>query len=137
MKYEKTSKRLREALGDNNMKPQELADLSGVSKSSISQYVNGSHKPSNLSAGKMASVLGVTPMWLMGFDSPKESSNAVSIVHTDGQSGWYLNPETARLAQEAFDNPDLRMLMDSSRDLSPEDLKILIGMAERLKGDKD
>ncbi|MBQ8559087.1 MAG: helix-turn-helix domain-containing protein [Tyzzerella sp.] len=52
------------------MKPQELANRSEVNKASISQYINGSHKPSNISAGKMASVLQVNPLWLMGFDVP-------------------------------------------------------------------
>ena len=74
MKYEITSRRLKEALNDNNMKPQELADVSGVNKSSISQYINGSHAPSNTSSGRMASVLHVSPLWLMGFDTPKYES---------------------------------------------------------------
>lgn len=68
MKNKLTAKRLQLALSEANMKPQELAEKSGVSKSSISQYVNGSHAPSNISAGKMGKVLNVEPMWLMGFD---------------------------------------------------------------------
>lgn len=68
MKNELTAKRLQLALSNANMKPQELADKSGVSKSSISQYVNGSHAPSNISSGKMGKILNVEPMWLMGFD---------------------------------------------------------------------
>nr|DAY65437.1 MAG TPA: helix-turn-helix domain protein [Caudoviricetes sp.] len=78
MKNEKTAKRLRIALSNMNMKPQELADLSGVSKSSISQYINGSHAPSNLSSGKMGKILNVNPLWLMGFDtSMKQDSEFV------------------------------------------------------------
>lgn len=68
MKNELTAKRLQLALSNANMKPQELAERSGVSKSSISQYVNGSHSPSNISSGKMSKVLNVNPLWLMGFD---------------------------------------------------------------------
>lgn len=67
MKNELTAKRLRLALSNKNMKPQELSDKSGVNKASVSQYVNGSHKPSNISAGKMADILDVDPLWLMGF----------------------------------------------------------------------
>ena len=66
-----TSARLREALNDNNMKAQELADRSGVSKSSISQYVNGSHSPSNVASYKMGKILGVKPEWLMGLNDVK------------------------------------------------------------------
>lgn len=68
MKNELTAKRLQLALSNTNMKPQELADKSGVSKASISQYMNGSHAPGNISAKKMGKVLNVESMWLMGFD---------------------------------------------------------------------
>ena len=70
MKHALTAKRLSIALSNANMKPQELANRSEVNKASISQYINGSHKPSNISAGKIASVLQVNPLWLMGFDVP-------------------------------------------------------------------
>ncbi len=73
MKNELTSKRMILALSNVSMKPQELADRSGVSKSSISQYINGSHAPSNISSGKMAPILDVNPLWLMGFDVPMKS----------------------------------------------------------------
>lgn len=52
MKYELTAKRLQLALSSANISQQELAEKSGVSKSSISQYVNGSHAPGNISAKK-------------------------------------------------------------------------------------
>lgn len=67
-----TSMRLREALAENNMTAQELSNKSGVGKSSISQYVNGSHSPNNISAYKMSIVLKVRPEWLMGFEVDKE-----------------------------------------------------------------
>ena len=73
MRYPKTAKRLQEALKENDLSQQELSDKSDVKKASISQYVNGSHKPSNISAAKMGDVLNVNPLWLMGFDSEKES----------------------------------------------------------------
>lgn len=63
---EKSSRRLRQALDANEMKQQELADKSGVSKYSISQYLSQRSIPSNISAGKIGEVLKVNPMWLMG-----------------------------------------------------------------------
>ena len=74
MKHPVTKKKKKKALSDLNMKPQELADRSGVSKASISQYVNGSHAPSNISSGKMGKILSVNPLWLMGFDVPREEN---------------------------------------------------------------
>ena len=72
MKYPITAQRLRAALNKKNMRAQELADKTEINKASISQYINGSHAPSNISAGKMAKVLSVSPLWLMGFDVPEK-----------------------------------------------------------------
>lgn len=72
MKYPETAKRLSYILNLRKMKPQELANKSGVGKSSISQYLNGNHEPQNTNAGAMAEVLHCNPMWLMGFDVPME-----------------------------------------------------------------
>ena len=80
---EKSSKRLRHALDINEMKQQELADKSGVSKNSISQYLNKRSIPSNISAGKMAKALGVNPMWLMGYDVPMLNENSGSDTKFD------------------------------------------------------
>lgn len=48
-------------------------------------------------------------------------------------SGYYLNPETAKLAQEIHDDPELRILMDASRDLEPEDIKTIVELVKRMK----
>lgn len=78
-RHELTSKRLRLAMSNANITAQELSIRSGVSKASISQYVNSSHKPSHISSEKMAPVLNVSPLWLMGFDVPiKESPPSLS-----------------------------------------------------------
>lgn len=70
MQYTETAQRLRFALDRAQLKAQDLANRSGIGKSSISQYLSGSHAPSNKSAGAMARVLNVNPVWLMGFDVP-------------------------------------------------------------------
>lgn len=76
MKNPITAQRLSLALTNANMIPQELSNASGVNKASISQYLNGSHSPSNISSGKMAQVLNVNPLWLMGFDVPMETQES-------------------------------------------------------------
>ena len=74
MKHPETARRLREAMAEKGMIAQELSDKSGVKKASISQYINGSHKPSNQSSGAMGIILDVSPLWLMGFDVEKRIS---------------------------------------------------------------
>ena len=43
--------------------------------------------------------------------------------------GYYLNEETAEMAQQIYDNRDLRLLFDAARYISPEQLKLLHDLA--------
>ena len=58
---------------EQDRKQQAFADMCGVSKYSISQYVNGSNAPGNITAAKIASVCNVNPLWVMGFDVERMS----------------------------------------------------------------
>ena len=60
-----------------------MADKTGINKASISQYVNGSHAPSNRTAGKMAEVFKVNPVWLMGFDVSKRKEYSEESANSD------------------------------------------------------
>ena len=68
MKNEETARRLRSVMREKGLSQQELANKSGVTKSSISHYVNGKTIPDNFQAYKLAKVLDVAPEWLMGVD---------------------------------------------------------------------
>lgn len=48
-------------------------------------------------------------------------------------TGYYFNDDTAKAAQEIFDNPELRLLFDEARDADPEDLKTVHQMLLALK----
>lgn len=133
MKNEITAKRLSLALSNANMKPQELADKSGVSKSSISQYVNGSHSPSNISSGKMAPILNVNPLWLMGFDVPMMEE----MDESTPQPSYYDNPDAREMAQFMFENPEYKVLFDASRKVKKEDIAFVKEMIDRVRGNYD
>ena len=103
MKHELTAKRLQIAMNNVNITAQGLSNKSGVAKASISQYVNGSHKPSNISSGKMAMILNVNPLWLMGFNVPM---NDVQSEHSTskGVTINVLGRVAAGLPIEAVEN---------------------------------
>ena len=65
----------------------------------------------------------------------RELKVSVDYFYERNQSAhsYYLDPETARLAQEISDNPDLRILMDASRKLAPSDVKIVADLVTKLK----
>lgn len=115
MKNSETAKRLTTAMSLANITQQELSDRSGVGKASISQYCNGSHAPSNVSAGKMAKVLGVSPVWLMGFDVPMRDKEEGKAYHDD--------PQIAEWVQRTFDDPDMRSLFEMKQKMTPERFK--------------
>lgn len=72
MKHIETANRINEALAESGLTAQELANKTGLNKASISQYRNGTHKPSNKTATLIGDVLDVNPLWLMGFDVRKK-----------------------------------------------------------------
>ena len=115
-------------MADKEMKAVELSLRSGVLKSSISQYMNGTHSITNVKAGAIAEVLGVNPVWLMGFDVPK-----YIVDEKSQQDKYYLNDETAKVAQAIFDDSDLHALFDAAQDSKPEDLKMAADLLRRLK----
>lgn len=46
---------------------------------------------------------------------------------------YYLNDETSKIAQDIFENKELRLLFDTARDAAPEDLKAVHDMLLALK----
>lgn len=62
------------------------------------------------------------------------SIDAGALLRTNNESSmYYTNPETVKLAQELFDNPELRMLFDAAKNSKPEDLQMAADMLRRFK----
>lgn len=91
MRYIISSSRLKQALNSKNMTARELSNKSGVSEASISQYINGTHKPGNLSSGKMAKVLECDPVWLMGFEMHSVTDSNTSNTEKKSKSSFTLS----------------------------------------------
>lgn len=104
---------------------QDLADLTGMSKSTLQRYETGSIKNIPLDKLKdLAKALKVTPEWIMGWESSKSDNK------------YYLNDDVAAIAQEIYEDKDLKMLFDASRKVSKDDMQLVIDMVKRLKGDE-
>lgn len=92
----------------------------GISQSTISTW----KKKGNLINGETAKIIA------------KYFSVSVDYIMTGKEKEserYYLNDETAQVAQEIFENKELRALFDVQRDMKPEDLKALQQMALALK----
>ena len=99
----------------------------GFSNGSISKWKTSMPKPERLQ--KIADYFGVTVDYLM---TGNES---------DGKERYYTNDETASIAQEIFDNKELRLLFDAAKDAHPEDLQtvhqMLLALKRKERGDID
>lgn len=101
----------------------ELASKLGVAKSTISMYEVGKREPDFETLESIADFFNVDMNFLLG-----KSQNE--------PTGYYLNDETAKMAQEIYENPDYKVLFDASRDLDPEDIQFVIDMIDRIKGNR-
>ncbi len=58
---------------------------------------------------------------------------SILLAKKRGGEKYYLNEETAEMAQKLFENKDLRVLFDAAKDATPEDLKTTYDMLMALK----
>lgn len=88
--------RLKYSIKKNEINQTELAKKVGLSKQTISGYLNGLFKPNHNTIYSIAKVLNVNPAWLLGIDDEEDA-------HTE--------PEKVELKEikssELFLNPDL------------------------------
>lgn len=70
------AKRMKEAMLIRNITQADLIKSTGITKSSISSYINGKYEPKHDNIYKIAKALNVSESWLMGFDVPMERLSA-------------------------------------------------------------
>ena len=103
------------------LKDSDVAKATGISSGTLSDWKKGRYNLKYDKLKKIADYLGVTVDQLTG-------------VQTDAQpDGYYVNEDTARTAQQIFDDPYLRILFDAAQDSRPEDLQMAADLLRRLK----
>ena len=88
---------------------EELAKKMGIARSTIGMYENGERVPPLKILERFADFFNVDMNYITG-RTKKE---------------YYHDLQTKQIAQEIFENRDLRALFDASRNATPEDLKIV------------
>lgn len=104
------AKNLKSLMESHHYNQEDIARICGTSRQIVSEWINGKKYP------RMDKVQAI----LDHFSIP------LSALISDGKnsvSQYYLDPETAQLAQELKDNPEYRALLDATRGLKPESVK--------------
>ena len=70
------AERLRIALDFRKMKATELSELTGINKSTISQYLSKEYEPKRDRIELFAKALNVNEVWLTGYDVPMEINSS-------------------------------------------------------------
>ena len=69
-----TADRLREAMAQAQKRQLDLAQITGLSHSTISRYLSGQMEPKQKAVNLLAKALDVSEMWLWGYDVPRTRS---------------------------------------------------------------
>lgn len=115
--------RIKELCKKNNISMNQLEQELDFGKGYISKL--GKSTPNATKVQQLANRLGVSVDYLMTGKSE------------DNNERYYANAETREIAQEIFENPDLKSLFHAAKDLSPERLKAHIDFIQSLKQQED
>ncbi|MCI7078753.1 MAG: helix-turn-helix domain-containing protein [Veillonellaceae bacterium] len=118
------SKRLSTLLNTHNMNQNELAKILNVSESTVGKWVLGKSMPRTMGIIQtIADNFGVGKSFLLE-ETPVEDTPTPA---------YYLDPETAEMAEELHKRKDMRMLFHAAKSSTPEDVKMVTDMLERFK----
>ncbi len=109
----------------NGVTTADVCKATGIGQSTMSNWKNRRNLISGKNAQLIADYFNVSVDYLM---TGKEK---------EGGETYYLNDETREIAQEIFENKDLRMLFDVSRKIEPDKLQLVYNMVKALKGNED
>lgn len=101
---------------------QDMCAALGVKYTTFTDWVKGNSYPRIDKIELMANYFGIS------------KADLVEDHNTSSENDYYyLNDETRQIAQEAFENPELRTLFKVARDIPPERLKAHIEFMRSLK----
>lgn len=110
-----------ELLQKHGVSTYKVAKETGIAQSVFSSWKNGISTPKQDKMQKIADYFNVSLEYLMNG------------IEKEGGETYYLNDETRKVAQDIFENKELRMLFDAARDADPEDLEAVHTMLLALK----
>ena len=70
-----TANRLRKAMEEAGKRPVDVSNGTGIDKGSLSHYMKGTYEPKQDAVYKLAKFLGVSEMWLGGYDCKRERTD--------------------------------------------------------------
>lgn len=115
---------LRHIMIKNDKSQAEVARALNISKATLSSWMNGTRIPRMNNIDMLCHYFNVSRAEIM--ERPDEVQNS-------GQKNeYYENEETARLAQEMFEDKQMRSLFHMKKNMDPEKFQAHIDMMEKM-----
>lgn len=114
-----------------NIKPIELSEMTGISKSTISHYMSGYTKPKSGKLFLLAKALNVNEAWLMGIDVPMERNaiieNSQQTLTQKDERDIKRDLESLR---EKLTNKELGPAAYDGEDIPDDDIDLFLGQVD-------
>lgn len=115
----------------NDVRPGTVSKATGISTATLTSWKQGKYTPKQDKLQLIADYFGVSIDYLMTGEDKSDLSD----------KKYYINDETAEMADKIFHNKELRLLFDAARDAQPEDLEtvhhMLLALKRKERGDFD
>lgn len=110
----------------------ELSKILKVSRSAIGMYENGSREPDYETLEIIADFFNVDIDYLLG-----RTNKTTMIPESSEVPSYFINEDAQELAQFLYDNPEYKVLFDTTRKVKKEDIEFVKQMIDRVRGDDD
>ena len=107
----------------NNVTAYAVGKATKIAASTLSDWKSGKTTPSSDKLLRIADYFGVSLDYLMTGKDPVTSED----------TPYYNDPEVRQIANDIYQNEDLRVLMDASRDISSDDLRMITDLVRKIK----
>lgn len=112
---------------ERNVTPADVSRGTGIATATLTNWKKGKYTPKIDKLQKIADYFGVSITYFTGSD----------VENSEQHEGYYINTETAALAEKLLTDSHYRVLFDAARDSRPEDLQMAADLLRRLKGERD
>ena len=110
---------------EKGVTPYRVGKETGIQTATLSEWKKGKYTPKANKLQKIADYFGVSLEYLTTGEQPEHKSK-------EGAK-YYFSDETAKMAQELFEKPGLRVLFDAARDVDASSLAAVASMIEEFK----
>lgn len=129
MKTCSSNQRIRQLISELNISQTDFCKKAGITKSALSNYLNGDRQPRQDQLDKIANTFYVNPAWLMGYDVPREPFDVLDeteVKHDETAKRMLLYAALLKSAQ-------IQRLVEAAKGCTSEQIQLAINVLNAMK----